>query len=184
MPGEPHTYSNVAIFLHWIMVILIISLILLGWYMEDLPKGPDRGSFFALHKSIGLTTALIAVSRLIWRCLHKPPALPESFSKNKQRLIHTVHYLLYIAMFVQPISGYISSSFSGYKTKIWGIALPHWGWKEPYLNELFTNVHAISSVVLLSLIVVHLLGVVVHMYKGEGNVLRRMMPGKKLHAND
>lgn len=180
MLNNQQNYNGVAIFLHWSMAIFIVSLFLIGWYMVDLPKGSDeRTWFFSLHKSIGLTVALLLILRLAWRCLYKPPALPEDLSKIKQQLAHTAHYLLYIAMFVQPLSGYLSSSFSGYRTKLWGLPLPQWGEKVPALNELLTNVHEISSVVLLILIVLHLLGVVVHIYKGELHILKRMLPAKK-----
>ncbi len=48
-------YSNFAIFMHWLMVVLIFTMFGLGWYMVDLPKGsPERTWFFTLHKSIGL----------------------------------------------------------------------------------------------------------------------------------
>lgn len=177
---RPVKYNLTAIILHWVMVILLITLFCLGWYMEDLTKGsPERSWFFALHKSIGLTAALLALFRLIWRLLHSPPALPSYIPAFKQKLVRLVHQLLYLMIFIQPLSGYISSSFSGYKTKIWGIPLPHWGWKSPELNELFTNIHAISSVILLSLIALHLAGVFSHLYRHETDILKRMIPGKK-----
>jgi len=145
-----------------------------------LPKESDERSwFFALHKSIGLTMAILALIRLVWRFTHVPPALPESITNFKRQLAGLTHWLLYLAMFIQPVSGYISSSFSGYKTKIWGLPLPHWGWKSPVLNEIFTDIHVASSVTLLCLIVIHLCGVIFHVYVGEMNILRRMIPGKK-----
>jgi cytochrome b561 len=180
MVTEQEKYSSIAILLHWIMAILLITLFCLGWYMVDLPKGSDERSwFFALHKSIGLTMAFLALIRLTWRTTHAPPPLPETISQFKQQLAGLTHWLLYAAMILQPLSGYISSSFSGYKTKIWGLPLPHWGWKSSVLNEIFTDIHVASSVALLCLIVLHLCGVIVHVSAGEMNILRRMIPGKK-----
>ncbi len=179
MATNQERYSLTAIILHWLMAILLLTLFGLGWYMVDLPKGSDERSwFFALHKSIGLTMALLAFIRVAWRFTHVPPDLPETVSKFKQILAGLTHWLLYIAMIVQPLSGYISSSFSGYKTKLWGIPLPHWGWKSPALNELFTDIHVASSVALLCLVIMHLGGVVVHVYEGDKQILRRMTPGK------
>ncbi len=173
-------YTTTAILLHWLMALLVLTLFGLGWYMVDLPKGSDERSwFFALHKSIGLTMATLAVIRLVWRLLHKPPTLPASVTKHRQQLAGVTHWLLYLFLFVQPVSGYISSSFSGYKTKFWGVPLPQWGWKSPELNEFFTEIHEVSSVVLLSLIVLHLCGVAVHLYEGDRSILLRMMPAKK-----
>ena len=175
--ADQERYNFTAIFLHWLMVILVITLFGLGWYMVDLPKGSDERSwFFALHKSIGLTMAILVLLRLIWRFKHVPPALPVSISKFKQKLAGLTHWLLYVSMFIQPISGYISSSFSGYKTKLWGLALPYWGWKSPNLNEFFTDIHVASSVALLCLIILHLSGVIFHVVEGDKRILRRMLP--------
>ena len=179
MTTNQERYSNTAIILHWLMVVLLITLFGLGWYMVDLPKGSDERSwFFALHKSIGLTMALLAFVRLVWRFTHSPPPLPEIVSSFKQKLAGITHFLLYVVMIVQPLSGYISSSFSGYKTKMWGIPLPHWGWKSSELNELFTDIHVASSVGLLCLVIVHLSGVVFHIFEGDKQILQRMIPGK------
>ena len=66
-------YSLIAIVLHWAMALLIFTMFGLGWYMVDLPDGPHKSWYFALHKSIGLTVAMLAVLRLTWRLTHRPP---------------------------------------------------------------------------------------------------------------
>jgi cytochrome b561 len=178
---QPEKYTGVAMLLHWLMVLLIFTLFGLGWYMTELPKGSEeRAWFFALHKSVGLTTALMVMLRVIWRLTHDPPALPEMIVYWKRRMAAATHHLLYVMMFLQPVSGYVSSSFSGHSTKFWGIPLPDWGWKDQALNELFTSIHVASSVALLSLIVLHILGAVHHGMTGEKSVLRRMLPFRDL----
>ncbi len=171
-------YDHFAMLLHWLMALFILLMLGLGWYMEDLPKGsPERSWFFALHKSIGLSLALLVVVRLCWRLLPPPPPpLPEELASWQKRGARGVHFLLYLSMFVQPVSGYLSSSFSGYKTRFWGIPLPDWGWKSPELNEFFTEIHEISSVLLVALIVCHILAVIVHVKRGEVHILQRMTP--------
>ena len=182
---NPAKYTGVAMLLHWLMTLLIFILFGLGWYMTELPKGsPERTWFFALHKSVGLTTALLVVVRVIWRLQHTPPALPEMIAHWKRRMAEATHHLLYLLMFVQPVSGYISSSFSGHSTRFWGIPLPDWGWKDQALNELFTSIHVASSMALLSLIILHILGALHHGMTAEESVLRRMLPftNNKLQA--
>ncbi len=175
--SQVNRYSNLAIIFHWIMVFLILTLFILGWYMVDLPKGSDeRTWFFALHKSIGLTTALFAILRLVWRVTHQPPQLPLTVPQMQQLVASITHFLLYAFMFIQPVSGYISSSFSGYKTRFWGIPLPHWGWKSPDLNELFTEIHEISSIILLTLICLHIGGALYHALIKRDGIIKRMMP--------
>jgi len=172
-------YSFPAIVLHWLIALLILTQFGLGWYMVDLPKGPDRHFFFSLHKSIGLTVAALALLRLLWRMIHLPPPLPAHVPQWKRTAAGATHALLYIFMFLQPVSGYISSSFSGYKTRWFGIPLPQWGWKDPPLNELFTDVHVASSIILLSLIVLHITAALTHLLVEHDGVFQRMLPRRR-----
>lgn len=174
---ENTRYDNVAIFLHWTIMLLILSLFGIGWYMVDTPDGSlIRTKLFALHKSIGLTVALLIICRIAWRITHVSPLLPDTVQPWQKKLASLTHFLLYCLMVVQPLSGYLSSSFSGYKTRIWGVPLPQWGWKEPVLNQLFTDIHVVSSVSLLCLIILHVCGAFSHLFSRHGNVLPRMLP--------
>lgn len=172
---EIQRYNNTAIIIHWLMAILIFAMIGLGLYMVGLEKGSDERSwFFALHKSIGLTLALLAIFRLVWKLRSTSPALPDYIAPIQRKMATATHHLLYLMLFIQPVSGYISSSFSGYKTKFWGLPLPHWGWKDPQLNELFSEIHEISAFCLISLLVLHIAGVIYHLHKKETDLIRRM----------
>ena len=168
-------YTNTAVLLHWIMAILIICMIVMGMYMEDLPKGTaERTWWFTLHKSIGLTLGLLAIARLGWKIFNPAPALPDFVKASHRKISTIVHHSLYLLLFLQPLTGYISSSFSGYKTKFWGIPLYHWGWKSPELNEFFTNLHEFCAVLLIALIGLHIVGFAMHMKNGEYEILKRM----------
>ncbi len=172
---EIQRYSTTAIIIHWIMAIMILAMIGLGLYMTGLEKGSDeRSYFFALHKSLGLTLALLAIIRLIWKICSTSPPLPDYIAPLQRKMAAATHYLLYLLMFIQPVSGYISSSFSGYKTKFWGIPLPHWGSKQPELNDLFTGIHEISAFCLIALLVLHISGVIYHLHKKQRDLFKRM----------
>jgi cytochrome b561 len=173
MSAHRERYTGVAIVLHWLMVIGIATQFGLGWYMGDLPKGPDRTWFFALHKSIGLTVASLALVRLIWRWSHRPPLL--GLPAWQEACARFTHYGLYVFMFLQPVSGYLSSSFSGYETAWFGLPLPSWGWKDKPLNHLFNDVHEASSIALLSFIALHVAGAAWHAYHRDG-VIGRILP--------
>lgn len=165
--------------LHWVIAALIISLFVIGWYMVELPKDVTpsvRKPWFELHKSLGITVFALLLIRIAWRWTHTPPPLPAHIPSWQQRMVEITHKLFYLAMFLQPLSGYISSSFSGYKTKWFGIALPHWGWKDEVKNDFFTGIHDVCAMILLALILLHLAGVVSHVMKGDNSILKRMLP--------
>ncbi len=172
---EIQRYSTTAIIIHWLMAIMIIAMIGLGFYMTGLEKGSDERSwFFGFHKSMGLTLALLAIIRLGWKIFSPSLALPDYVAPLHRKMATVTHHLLYLIMFIQPVSGYISSSFSGYKTRFWGIPLPHWGSKQPELNQLFTNIHDVSAFFLVALLLLHFAGVIYHLQKKETNLLKRM----------
>jgi cytochrome b561 len=172
-------YTTTAVVLHWLTAAMIFIQFPLGWYMVDLPKGPIRGQYFASHKSIGLTILVLVIVRTVWRWRHPPPPLPAVIPAWQRAAAETVHRLFYVLFFLQPISGYISSSFSGHSTKYFGIPLPQWGWHDAALNQLFTDVHVLSSFCLIALIVAHLTGALSHGMQRDDQVLERMMPWRR-----
>ena len=169
-------YSSVAIAIHWLTVLLVFGLFALGWTMVDLPKGPARSYYFALHKSIGLTVFALLCARVFWRLRHKPPPFPASVAPWRVALARTVHLSFYVMLLVQPLSGYLSSSFSGYTTRWFGMPLPVWGWRDAPLNEFFTEIHVLCSLALLLLIAMHMLGFLSHLLAGDKALLVRMRP--------
>ena len=94
----------------------------------------------------------------------------------QRSLAHVVHLAFYALLVLQPLSGYLSSSFSGYTTRLFGVPLPHWGWRDAPLNEFFTEIHVMCSIALVVLIAVHLLGALTHVLTGESTLLRRILP--------
>lgn len=170
-------YPLISILIHWTTALLIIALFYIGWTMVDLPRGPERTENFALHKSLGITVLLLSIVRIYWRWRTPTPAYPESIARWKIRVARIVHALFYVALLTQPLSGYLSSSFSGYKTSWFGMPLPHWGYRDPPLNEFFTDVHVASSMILGALICLHFAGALSHLILQDG-LFRRMLPGK------
>jgi cytochrome b561 len=177
MSSDHERYTRVAILLHWIMAALIFSLFGLGWYMEDLPKGPEKGWYVALHKSIGITVFILAAVRWRWRRTHPAPPLPLSVAPWQRRLAALTHKTFYMLFLLQPLTGYLSSSFSGHPTSFfWLVPLPQWGWKEPVANEFFTGLHEAGSMALLALVLLHVTGALFHAVSPGDRILRRMLP--------
>ena len=173
---RPARSTLMAITLHWVIAALVFALFVIGWSMVDLPRGPGRSASFALHKSLGLTVFALALVRIVWRYFHRPPPYPASMSFWRITAARSAHLLFYVVMFLQPVSGYLSSSFSGYKTKFYGVPLPHWGWRDPPLNEFFTEIHVMSSVLFVVLVGIHVLGALSHLLTRGDTLFRRILP--------
>jgi len=119
---NPARYGKVAMLLHWCIALLVIGMLVLGYYMVGIPKGtPDRAVYFNLHKSFGVLAGVLIIVRLLWRVTHRPPALPASMAAWNIKAAQGGHLLLYVLMLLQPLTGYLSSSFNKYGVRFFGL---------------------------------------------------------------
>ena len=175
-PSVAAQYTRVAMLLHWLTVLMVAALFAIGWNMVELPKGPARAYYFALHKSVGLSVFALLCLRIMWRLGHRPPPFPPHLPTWQAHLARGVHGVFYVLLVLQPASGYLSASFSGYATRWLGMALPDWGWRDAPLNELFTELHVLCSIALLVLIGIHVAGFVSHLVQRDRALSGRMWP--------
>lgn len=159
MIGE--RYTSLSIVLHWVHAIIFLFLVSWGWWMVDLPKGPERGFAIGLHKSVGMVAFLVFFVRVVWRFTHKSPQ-EVIVPFYVEKLSKIVHVCLYLLLFVVPIMGYMSASFTKYNMKFFGLPLPKVGWLDPEINELFSQVHSFLAWTLVALVVVHIVGAIIH----------------------
>jgi cytochrome b561 len=177
--SERYTLSAIA--LHWVIALLIIGMLLLGLYMVGIPKGtPDRAFYFNMHKSFGVLAGLLILLRLGWRLTHHAPQMATGMPRWEAEAARWNHRLLYLCMVLMPATGYVSSSFNKYGVKFFGVALPHWGWEDGIIRDLFMNYHNLIAVLLVALIVIHVLAAFKHLLVNRDRVFQRMLPwGKK-----
>jgi cytochrome b561 len=175
-------YTRTAIFLHWFVAVLVLGQFGWGWLMQEIPKSPSglRADAFNFHKSVGLCLLALMLFRLGWRLSHAAPAWPE-MPRWQRRLAGSTHALLYVALIVMPLAGYLGSVFSGYPVKWFGIALPAWGADIPAVKEAMRTTHLVTSFVLLGLVSLHLGGALYHAVRGDG-MLGRMLPARRGRA--
>jgi cytochrome b561 len=177
MPSSDQRYTATAATLHWLIAALVLVMIALGWSMQAIPKVPvgPRVDAFNLHKSIGLSILALMVLRVAWRATHAAPGLP-AMPGWQARTAHTVHALLYLCLFLQPLTGYLGSAFSGHPVKIFGFVLPAWAPQNDAIKDAMSSVHLVNSWVLVSALALHFLGVLKHAVIDHDGALRRMWP--------
>lgn len=183
---EPSRYHPVSIALHWIIVVLVLAQVALGWSMIEIPKDPPgvRASWFNLHKSIGLTIGALMLLRLGWRLRHRAPALPQAMPSWQRRAAHANHVVLYVCLILQPIWGYLGSSFTKYPIKYFGVTLPHWGWDSPALKELFSTLHFATASLLMAVLAVHVAAALKHLLIDRDEIFFRMWPRRGVRTAD
>lgn len=172
-----HTsYTLVAKLLHWLMAALIVGLLMLGFYMADLPLSPDKLQFYSWHKWVGVTVFALCVCRVLWRLTHRPPPYPDSMSRTMQLLAHLGHGGLYVLMIAIPLTGWLMSSAKGFQTVWWGVwPIPDLLSKDKELGHTLQEVHEALNWLLVVMIFGHLAAALKHHFLDRDGILRRML---------
>lgn len=178
--GGGSRYTTAAIVFHWIVAILAFTMIGLGVYMTDIPKGtPDRVFYYNLHKSIGVTTALLVIVRLLWRAKNPPPSLPASMPDWEVQASKISHALLYMCLIVMPLSGFSATQFTKYGVNYFGLfKIPPMGSENKVVYDLLQGIHGVTATLLIALVVIHVLAAFKHLLINRDKVFQRMLPGE------
>lgn len=178
-------YGGVTKFFHWLTALLILTLIALGFYANDLPHETQaelttKAWFFSLHKTLGVTVFFVALLRIMWALRQPKPGLLNADKKLESWLAETVHWLLYGALVIVPLAGWIShAAASGFAPIWWPFGqdlffIP----KSTTVEHAFGALHEIAGKVLIGALILHAAGALKHHFIDGDSTLRRMLPGE------
>lgn len=176
-------YTSTAIALHWLLAVVMLGLLWLGFYMHGLRFSPLKLKLFNWHKWIGVCVPLLAFLRLAWRATHRPPELPAAMSPLARHAAGGLHLVLYALMFAIPVSGWLMSSAKGFRTVWFGVLpLPNLVGKDEALGAQLLELHAALNWGLLALVAAHALAALKHHFIDRDDVLLRMLPRRGVRA--
>ena len=171
-------YTKTAKGLHWLMAVLFFGMLGLGFYMQGLPLSPDKLKLYSWHKWVGVTVFLLALFRIAWRVTHQPPALPSSMPRLMQIAAHAGHHMLYMLMFLIPLSGWLMSSAKGFQTVWFSILpIPDLIEKNKLLGDLLQTVHVSLNYLFIAVLIGHIGAALKHHFIDKDDILTRMLPG-------
>lgn len=175
--SSPSRYTRTAITLHWLIALMIIANFGLGLTMADMDLSPQKLKFFSWHKWVGVTIFMLVCVRLLWRLGHAAPALPMCMPAWQATAAHLSHMLLYVLMFVIPLSGWLYSSAAGKSVVYLGlIPLPDLVAADKGLAETLKDVHEYLNYVLAALVLLHVAAAWKHHLVDRDDVMSRMLP--------
>ncbi|POZ61944.1 cytochrome b [Chromobacterium alticapitis] len=170
-------YTATAIFLHWLMALMLICLFCVGFYMHGLPLSPFKLKIYSWHKWGGVSVFLLVWLRLAWRAGHRPPELPVSMSGALRALAHAGHAMLYLLMVAIPLSGWLMSSAKGVQTVYLGVLpLPDLIAPNPELGHALNALHRALNYLLAATVIGHAGAALKHHLIDKDDVLSRMLP--------
>lgn len=173
-------WGAVSQFLHWLIVALIITQVILANLAEDLPVGMKKLAMFARHKSVGITILGLVLIRLAWRWMNPTPALPTTLKPYEHALARFTHAALYLLLFAMPLTGWMMTSARGFPVSWFSFfQLPDFVPKNKWLYDTMRETHHVLAAGLYAVVSLHVLGALKHHFVLKDDVLRRMLPVTK-----
>lgn len=177
-------YGGVSKTFHWLTALLILTLIPLGWYANQLPyTTPEelalKAWLFSLHKTLGVLAFFTALLRILWALGQTKPGLMNAEHKIESRAAELVHWMLYGALVIVPLSGWIGHAAAAGFAPIWwpfGQTLPLIP-KSTGVEHFASAVHWVSTKILIASLLLHIAGALKHHVIDRDATLRRMLPG-------
>ncbi len=173
MHGRWH-YGAPAIFLHWILALLVVAMAALGWTMLAFEDSPGSGWYFDLHKSLGMVLLGLVLLRWLWRIGHRPGPLPAQVPVLQARTAVLTHWLMYVCLFLMPISGLAGAAYSKSGLIFFGHPLTRLVAPDHAMSERLFSLHGTVIWVLTGLVALHVLAALKHLMIERDGVFQRM----------
>lgn len=178
LKNTEHQWGGVSQALHWLVVLLILTLAIVGLTMGDLPRTPKYFWVYTAHKSLGITVLVLVLLRLLWRWYAGAPRPVEGTPGWQHRIASVTHWLLYALILAMPLSGWLYDSASGLRPfKLFGLfTMPKLVGPNESIRTWSHNAHEILFWVLVALVVAHAGAAIYHHLFQRDATLTRMLP--------
>jgi len=161
-------YNNGAVLLHWLMALIVVAQVVVGFTFANMSRGPVRGELFTLHKTLGATILVLALIRLGWRLMHPPPPFPTELARWERLASVWTHRAFYLLLIILPLTGLAAVSGGAAaegKTStllLGGIPLPLIPGISKDAGGQFGDVHVLLVLVTLALLLLHVAAALWH----------------------
>ena len=169
-------YQPVLVALHWLLALMIIGLLCLGFFvLAKMPNSdPHKLDILVWHMTGGMFVLVLMIPRLIIRIWSARPAAAATGSPLLDRLAPIAHGALYVIVFLMIVTGWTTGWL------ISGVFQPN----GPPLPDTFRvfptfRAHAILAVLLAILIAGHIAAALYHQFVLKDGLLRRMWFGQR-----
>ena len=159
--------------LHVLLGVSALFLLVSSWWMMALPLPSKiftyRAYPFQLHKNVGMTMAVVLVVLLYGRLAYlrasrgsaRPPMPASAIAQS---------VLLYGLIFACCLSGYLSSVYSGWPTRLWWlVTLPNWGYDNDALNEFYSEIHIWTTYGVVAMMMIHVGTATYRVFRADGS---------------
>lgn len=165
-------YSALHRWIHWLVAAGLVGIVVTAVGMED-AEGAARDRLYILHWSFGVTVGLLMIARVASRLAAPPAPLDVPMPALQKRLAHTVHFLLYVGLLLNPVLGYVAKSlFGGGINYFFLFDIPALPWRDEALAESIFEVHGFVGWAVVVLAAIHVGAALYHVMLGDDTLSR------------
>ena len=166
---------------HWLIVLLILGLAIVGLTMGELPRTPKYFWVYTAHKSMGITVLALMLLRLVWRLYAGAPDPVPGTPKWQAAIASATHWALYALALAIPLSGWLYDSASGLRPfRYFGLFdMPKLVAPDEWLADRSHDAHELLFWALVVLVALHAGAAFYHHLFQRDDTLVRMLPRRK-----
>lgn len=166
--------------LHWVMALLVLTLIPVGLWMASRAEADTWGeltdTLYAWHKAIGFTVLMLMIVRVVVKATAKTPPYPPELPRRLQIAAKSLHHLMYVLLILTPLFGWAGVTAFPALITLGGYDLPAMP-LVPQGTDLAARlfeIHGFLAITLAVLIAGHVAAAFRHMLRKDG-IFRRMV---------
>jgi len=176
----PQTYSLMTRLIHWLTAILIICLLVLGFWMTNRSAAnlwdELTNTLYSWHKLIGFTVLLITGLRIFIKFRTNRPPYPRSVSRGQIQLAQSVQGALYLLLVLVPLFGWAGVTAYPALITVGGYHLPAMPGipKDEALAKQLFQIHYYLVLALITVAAVHVAAGLRHLWLQKDGVFERI----------
>jgi cytochrome b561 len=177
LKNSPRDYGLVTKLLHWLVALLLLGLIWLGWYMVDLSYyDPWYHDALTAHKALGMIVLGLGLAKIAWTVYSRLPKYSSSLKPWERISAHAMHLTLFVMMVAIPVTGYFISTSAGDAISIFGwFDIPALFTISDRQRDLAIDLHFYLTYATAGLVLIHALAAFKHQLVDRDGTLRRML---------
>lgn len=175
MTNLTQPFSPLARVLHWLMAVMILTMLFIGVGMVA-TVSEWHAWLLRIHRPLGIAILLLALVRLAVRMRRPPPPLPADLPAVQKAAAHASHWLLYALMIAMPLIGWAMLSAGGYPVMLGtSLHLPRILPADPVAFAILRHLHTWLALLLFVTFLAHMAAALYHGLIRRDGVLSGMV---------